>query len=89
MRAILETESYFILAVVLISSALSVVYLWKIMEVMWMQPALAKSPKLIENPTIYLPLWIVAIGNILFGVDASWLVSASQMAAKTLFGGGA
>ena len=33
-RAILETDSYVILALVLISSALSVVYLWKVMEVM-------------------------------------------------------
>ena len=88
-RAILETESYVILAFVLMSSALSVVYLWKIMEVMWMQPAPAKSPKLVENPAIYLPLWIVAFGNIWFGVDAGWLVTASQMAAVALFGGGA
>ena len=92
-RAILETESYVILSLVLISSALSVVYLWKIMEVMWMQPAPARSPKLVENPAIYLPIWIVALGNIWFGIDASWLVSASQMAAQILFdvssGGGA
>ncbi|MDC1383967.1 proton-conducting transporter membrane subunit, partial [Candidatus Puniceispirillum sp.] len=88
-RAILESESYVILAVVLVSSALSVVYLWKIMEVMWMQPAPAKSTKLVENPAIYLPLWIVAFGNIWFGVDAGWLVTASQMAAVALFGGGA
>ena len=92
-RAILETESYVILSLVLISSALSVVYLWKIMEVMWMQPAPARSPKLVENPAIYLPIWLVALGNIWFGIDASWLVSASRMAAQMLFdvslGGGA
>jgi multicomponent Na+:H+ antiporter subunit D len=56
------------------------------MEVMWMQPAPARSPKLVENPAIYLPIWIVAVGNIWFGIDASWLVSASQMAAGVLFG---
>ena len=87
-RAILESDSYVILALVLISSALSVVYLWKIIEVMWMQPAPARSSKLIENPAIYLPLWIVAVGNIWFGIDASLLVSSSQMAAAALFGGG-
>ena len=88
-RAILETESYIILLLVLVSSALSVIYLWKIMEVMWMQPSPSKSPKLVENPAIFLPLWIVAIGNIWFGVDATWLVSASKMAATVLFGGAA
>ena len=88
-RAILETESYLILALVLISSALSVFYLWKIMEVMWMQPAPVRSPKLAENPAIYLPLWIVAFGNIWFGIDASWLVAAARSAATALLGGGA
>ena len=87
-RAILETESYVILSLVLISSALSVVYLWKIMEVMWMQPAPVRSAKLIENPTIYVPLWIIAIGNIWFGIDAGWLVSAAKMAALALVGAG-
>jgi hypothetical protein len=55
------------------------------MEVMWMQPAPAKSPKLVEHPAIYLPIWIVALGNVWFGIDASWLVSASQMASQMLF----
>ena len=87
--AIFETESYLILALVLISSALSVVYLWKIMEVMWMQPAPVRSPKLVENPAIYLPLWIVAFGNIWFGIDASWLVAAARFASTALLGGGA
>ena len=59
------------------------------MEVMWMQPAPTRSSKLAENPAVYLPLWIVAISNIWFGVNANWLVSASQLAAKALFGGGA
>jgi multicomponent Na+:H+ antiporter subunit D len=87
--AIFETESYLILALVLISSALSVVYLWKIIEVMWMQPAPVRSPKLVENPAIYLPLWIVAFGNIWFGIDASWLVAAARFASTALLGGGA
>jgi multicomponent Na+:H+ antiporter subunit D len=88
-RAILETDSYVILALVLISSALSVVYLWKVMEVMWMQPAPARSPKLVENPAIYLPLWMVALGNIWFGIDAGWIVGAARLAATALLGGGA
>ena len=87
-RAILSADAYLIAALVLLSSALSLIYLWKIVEVMWMQPAPAKSPQLVENPAIYLPLWIVALSNIWFGVDASWLVSASRAAAAALIGGG-
>ena len=87
-RAILSADAYLIATLVLLSSALSLIYLWKIVEVMWMQPAPAKSPPLVENPAIYLPLWIVALSNIWFGVDASWLVSASRAAAAALIGGG-
>ena len=88
-RAILETQAYGVLALVLISSALSVVYLWKIFEVMWMQPAPARSPQLVENPAIYLPVWIVALANVWFGIDAGWVVSAARLAATALMGGGA
>ena len=56
------------------------------MEVVWMQPAPVRSPKLNENPSIYMPLWIVAIGNIWFGIDAGWLVSAAKIAAVVLLG---
>ena len=87
-RAILAEDAIVITALVLLSSALSLIYLWKIIEVMWMQPAPPKSPILVENPAIYVPLWIVALANIWFGVDASWLVAASRAAAAALLGGG-
>ena len=87
-RAILAEDAYVITFLVLLSSALSLIYLWKIIEVMWMQPASAKAPNLSENPSIYVPLWTVAMANIWFGVDASWLVNASRAAAAALLGGG-
>jgi len=87
-RAILSQDAYVIAALVLVSSALSIVYLWKIVEVMWMQPAPANAPHLDENPAIYAPLWIVAIANIWFGVDAGWLVAAARAAAAAVMGGG-
>ena len=88
MRAILTADAYFIAGLVLISSALSLIYLWKIIEVMWMQPPSGKEPYLVENAAIYVPLWIVAFANIYFGVDANWLVTASRAAAAALLGGG-
>jgi len=85
-RAILETGSFIVLSLVLISSVLSLVYLWKIFEIMWMQPAPMKSPVLVEKPSVYLPLWFIAIVNIWLGVDADWLITASQTAAVALIG---
>ena len=86
-RAIFTEDAFVIGGLVLASSALSIIYLWKIVEVMWMKPAPVKSPKLIENPAIYLPLWVIAFANIWFGVDASWLIESSRLAAMALLGG--
>jgi multicomponent Na+:H+ antiporter subunit D len=84
----LETDSYLLVAIVLASSALSLIYLWKIIEVMWMQPAAHDAPKLVENPAVYMPLWMLAGLNLWFGIDASWMVTSAQAAAKALIGAG-
>ena len=85
-RAILEAESYVILAIVLMSSALSVVYLWKIVEVMWVRPAPIDDLDIKENPALFIPLWIIAGANIWLGLDASLLVTGAEAAAKALLG---
>ena len=87
-RAILETENYLLVGIVLASSALSLIYLWKIIEVMWMQPAAHDAPKLVENPAIYMPLWMLAALNLWFGIDANWMVASAEAAAKSLIGAG-
>jgi multicomponent Na+:H+ antiporter subunit D len=87
-RAMLETDSYLLVGIVLASSALSVIYLWKIIEVMWMQPAAQDAPKLDENPAVYMPLWMLAGLNLWFGIDAGWMVASADAAAKALIGAG-
>ena len=50
---------------VLVSSALSVAYLWKIVEILWQRPEGDDVPLHgDENPALYLPLWISAIANL-------------------------
>jgi multicomponent Na+:H+ antiporter subunit D len=93
-RAILDAAGHagyvgheMIAALVVISSALSVIYLWKIVEVMWMQPrpdqSSAKKP-IRENPWIYVPIWILALANIYFGINAEAVVSLAHEAALSL-----
>ena len=84
----LETDSYLLVGIVLASSALSVIYLWKIIEVMWMQPAAQDAPKLGENPAVYMPLWMLVGLNLWFGIDAGWMVASADAAAKALIGAG-
>ena len=84
-RALLEAEMIIVVGLVLASSALSVAYLWKIVEVLW-KPAADHTP-VREAPALYLPLWILAVGNLWFGVAPAPLVDAAMRAAMQLTGG--
>ena len=74
-----------ITGLILLSSALSVLYLWKIVEVMWMRPYKGKA--LAENVLIFGPLWLVAIANIVFGIYAKPIVDLADAAARAITGG--
>jgi len=87
-QALLALDRFVLVGLVLASSALSVVYLWKIVEVMWSSSAEVSDTALIERPALYIPLWIVALANLWLGVDASALVSAATRAATSLIGAG-
>ncbi|MEC8110233.1 MAG: proton-conducting transporter membrane subunit, partial [Pseudomonadota bacterium] len=84
-RALLEADMITVLLLVMASSALSVVYLWKIVEVLW-QKAEGEAA-VTEQPALYVPLWIVAIANIWFGIAPAPLVDGAQRAAMYLAGG--
>ena len=75
---------------VLVSSALSVAYLWKIVEILWHRPE-GGDPPLHggEAPALYIPVWILALANLWLGVMPAPLVDAAQRAAMHLIGGGA
>ena len=87
-RALLENDNLVIVGLVLASSALSVIYLWKIVEVMWVRPAAIDTLEISERPALYIPLWIIAVANIWLGFDASWLVGAAEASAAALLGAG-
>ena len=83
-KASISSDDIWIAILILISSALSVVYLWKIIEVMWMRDG--RKIVIKENPTIYISLIIVTFLNIYFGLDASLVVNGSFEAADKLIG---
>lgn len=81
--ALVSSSLWLVTGLVLISSALSVIYLWRIVEALWMQPR-PQAGKVAENPMVYGPLWLVALANIYFGLDAGMVVNASNAAAVSL-----
>ena len=85
--ALVSSASWWIIGLVVMSSALSLIYLWRIVEAMWMQPMPA-SGRVREDPLIYTPLWVIALINIWFGVDAGRVFRFAEQAAKAVGAGG-
>ena len=83
-KASISADGIWIAILILISSALSVVYLWKMIEIMWMREG--RKITINENPKIYLSLIIITFLNIYFGLDASLVVNGSFEAAEKLIG---
>ena len=85
--AVIDAGYWQIAGIVLFSSALSVIYLWRLVEVMWFTPSHSGQDRLPEQIMIYGPLWILALANIWFGISASTITEMSYGAAQVLIGG--
>ena len=83
-KASISADGIWIAMLILISSALSVVYLWKMIEIMWVREG--RKIVINENPKIYLSLIIITFLNIYFGLDATLVVNGSFEAAEKLIG---
>ena len=84
-KASISADGIWIAFLILASSALSVVYLWKMIEALWFH----ESPKVAnikEKPEIYIALLMITFLNIYFGLDASIVVNSSFEAANQLLG---
>lgn len=84
-KASISAEGVWIALLILASSALSVIYLWKMIEAMWFHEG-PKDLVIKENPTVYIALLMITFLNIYFGLDASIVVNSSFEAADQLLG---
>jgi len=85
-QAALELGLWWIALLVVASSLLAVIYVWKVVEVLYMQhPA---NPATKEAPlAMLIPLWIMAASTIYFGLNTDLTLSAATAAADSLFYG--
>ena len=84
-KASISADGIWIAFLILASSALSVVYLWKMIEALWFHER-PKEPNIKEKPEIYIALLMITFLNIYFGLDASIVVNSSFEAANQLLG---
>jgi len=84
-KASISADGIWIAFLILASSALSVVYLWKMIEALWFHES-PKVPNIKEKTEIYMALFMITFLNIYFGLDASMVVNSSFEAANQLLG---
>ena len=80
------------LAVLLVAgSLLAVIYVWRIVETAYFRPAADGAAQgRAEAPLSFLlPLWLLLLANIYFGIDTSLTVHISETASNFLVGSGA
>ena len=86
--AALEQNHWLIAALVLAGSLLAVVYIGRVLEAAYFQqlPESQDSDKVKEVPWLMLiPMWVLVLANIYFGVDTNLPTEAAHSAAEWLF----
>jgi len=83
--AILEKDWWWLAVIVLFTSLLSVVYIWRVIEQMYLREANNQSANIKEAPPILLICtWLMVITTIYFGIDNSYPVNMATYAAEAL-----
>jgi multicomponent Na+:H+ antiporter subunit D len=77
---------YLMLAVLIVlSSLLAVVYIWRVVEAIYLRPALPRTEPVKEAPwSMLVPLYVMVAANIWFGIDTTYTVDLAQAAATAL-----
>jgi multicomponent Na+:H+ antiporter subunit D len=71
---------------VLLSSLLAVVYVWRVVEVAYLQPSPDGAPSGEAPLSMLIPTWVLIGASIYFGIDTDLSVGVAQKAALSLLG---
>lgn len=85
--ALLDKGWWPVAVLVLISSLIAVIYIWRVVEWIYLTPPRIITDDIKEAPMSQLiPIWTLVLANIYFGVDTRLTVGVSKLAAQSLFG---
>jgi len=86
----LEQGWWPVAAAVLLASLLTLVYIWRVVDVVWLKvPATQRQPRVTEAPPgMLLPLWVLIFANLYFGTHTTLSAGVAMQAADWLLGGG-
>jgi len=85
--AAIEHNWWPVAGLILVGSLLSVIYIWKIVEVVYFKAANEKTAHVKEAPlSILAPTWTLVVANIYFGINTELTVGITRLAAANVFG---
>ncbi|MHA1598839.1 MAG: monovalent cation/H+ antiporter subunit D family protein [Alphaproteobacteria bacterium] len=89
-QAYLEKGLWPIAGLIVLASLLAVFYIWRVVEAAYFTASPAGRETITEAPlSMLLPLWVMALASIYFGINATLTIDVASGAARTLLGGGA
>jgi multicomponent Na+:H+ antiporter subunit D len=85
--AVIENGWWPVAVLILLASLLAVIYVWRIVEAAYFKPPLVGTETIKEAPLSFLiPIWMLVLANIYFGIDTRLSVQVAQAASQSLFG---
>jgi len=87
--AALEKGWWLVASLILLTSLLAVVYIWRVVEVAYFQQPDPNSAPVKEAPlSMQLSIWVLITGTLFFGISTKWTAGLAERAAAWLLGGG-
>ena len=87
-QAALEAGWWLVAVLIVASSLLAVIYVWRVIEAAYFQAPPEERTTVSEVPlSMLVPLWLLVFANFYFGIDSELTTSAAGLAAETLLGG--
>ncbi len=89
-QAALDEGMWFIAVLIVASSLLAVIYVWRVVEVAYFNPAAPGIDMTVrEAPlSMLVPMWLLVAASVYFGIDATATMDIALDAADFLLGGG-
>ena len=88
-QAALEKGWWMIAVLIVICSLLAVIYVWRVVEVIYFLPASKVAQEAKEAPlSMLIPTWVLIGASIYFGIDATTTLDVAFAAARALLGDG-
>jgi len=85
----LERGWWFAAALILLSSLLAVVYIWRVVEVAYLKPVPEGAPEIEDAPpAMLIPTWVLIGASVYYGINTDLTVGVAKQAAQQLIGVG-